>query len=164
MNKLQMLKKEIGGISDFVGFVFIILGLVMIPFMFSYQIFQYYYLQTIMYNSSALTLRVAEVGYSEELTNAAPDDPGDYSIAAKTEISNVFFNNIEMQGILGSETATGASAQNTKFLINTRKITPFVRIEVTSEVPVKYAGALIGKTTLPIHVILTGRKTMVKYN
>lgn len=149
----KLLKNEKGGLSDFVGFILLIVAFVMIPFLFSYQIFQYYYTQSIIYNSASLALRAAEVGYSQpNFMN------GDYNSNAKSKIEEVFKNNMKLQGI---DPENGA--YDYTFTVSTNQNTPFIKIFIDGKFKLAIAGGFIQRANLPLDVSLTGRKNIGIY-
>lgn len=167
---LNLLRNSRGGISDLAGFTLIIVGLVMIPFIFSFQIFQFYYLQNISYTSSALTLRYVEVGYSEPLALSYEYPDTVISQKVRDEIEqntkDFFLENMELQGITINDTTDIFSNNNgellnlEEFSITDSPNTPFITLEIHLTMPVRYARGLIGQDILPIHIKLTGRKTV----
>lgn len=155
-NFKKYLQNERGGASDMVGFIAIILVFVIIPFMFSLQIFQYYYVQSIVYNAAGSTMRFAEIGID---SYTIVSSNGDYPAAQKIQAKDYFIENLRLQGI---EINKDFNMNDVDFKLETKEHTPFVRLEIKGTVPVQYARNIIGSSSLPVNVILYGRKHITK--
>ena len=163
-----ILKNDSAGLSDLAGFIFLILGLVMIPFLLSFQIFQYYHIQNICYSSAALTLRTVEVGYSNRI--AQLEDPtlpafarDIQKTAMNTEVQEIFRTNMYSQGIRyeeGYNVGDSGLLYLNDFQINTKSETPFINLVINMEMPLKYGGGIFQQDTLPITIDLAGRRTV----
>ena len=161
-----ILKNDSAGLSDLAGFIFLILGLVMIPFLLSFQIFQYYHIQNICYSSAALTLRTIEVGYSD--TIAEIEDLPAWAARPKkntldAEIKEIFRTNMYSQGIQYEEgymVGDSGILYLNDFQVNTKTDTPFINLVIEMEMPLRYGGGIFQQDTLPITIDLAGRRTV----